>query len=70
MMGWAARTNPVAFPGTSERAALTARVQRVCDAFPTREAYEQFLSLNTFTPDELAFMEALLPSRLQVQGTV
>lgn len=70
-MGYASRANPRSYDGDkAARAVMEARLVRFCDAFGTREQYEDYLTKANVTDTERAYLESLLPERLKVQGTV
>lgn len=69
-MGWAARANPRSFMGNDPTGAYEARLERFFEAFATRTDYEYFLNRAKVTPAEWAMLEARLPQRLTVGGTV
>lgn len=70
-MGHAARANPRSFDGRKpERAVINARLDRFCAFFATREAYEAYLTKAKLDDTERAYLEARLPERLRVQGSV
>lgn len=70
-MGHAARCNPRSFDGgKSERDVLDARLDRFCAFFTTRAQYEAYLTKANVSDSERAYLEARLPERLRVQGSV
>lgn len=73
-MGHAARANPRSFDGAKsirERSRVyEARLDRFMSYFATRAEYESYVTGANLTDAERGYLEARLPERLRVQGSV